>query len=80
MTCNERNLPHWLPEGKHLFLTQRLHGALPLTVLQQLQKDTEPQKGKRFLRFDSSLHRAAQDRTGCGSRTSRQLSRTRFLG
>jgi hypothetical protein len=67
MTYYERNLPHWLPEGKHLFLTWRLHSSLPLTVLQQRQKDTEPQKGKRFLHFDNELDGAA-----CGPQWLRQ--------
>src|SRR5690242_2955448 len=29
MTYYERNLPHWHPEGKAIFLTWRLFGSLP---------------------------------------------------
>ena len=29
MTYYERNLPHWQPEGKAIFLTWRLYGSLP---------------------------------------------------
>jgi REP element-mobilizing transposase RayT len=29
MTYYERNLPHWHPEGKAIFLTWRLYGSLP---------------------------------------------------
>src|SRR5229473_1266529 len=29
MTYYERNLPHWHPPGKDLFLTWRLYGSLP---------------------------------------------------
>ena len=58
MVYYERNLPHWIPDGKLLFLTWRLHGSIPLAILQQLQRDAEPEKGKRFLRFDRELDRA----------------------
>lgn len=59
MSYYERNLPHWQPEGKHLFVTWRLHGSLPLNVLQGLRDENEPERGKAFLRFDSVLDRAA---------------------
>lgn len=59
MAYYERNLPHWLPEGKHLFVTWRLHGSLPLAVLEKLQKDKELENGRRFIRFDGELDRAA---------------------
>ncbi len=39
MSYYERNLPHWLPEGKHLFLSARLHGFLPVAFLQKLRQD-----------------------------------------
>jgi putative transposase len=58
MAYYERNLPHWVPQGKHLFVTWRLHGSLPLSVLQKLRTDIETDKGKRFLRFDGELDRA----------------------
>jgi len=59
MVYYERNLPHWLPESWHLFVTWRLYGSLPLIVVQRLRTDTEDKKGKRFLRFDRELDRAA---------------------
>lgn len=59
MAYYERNLPHWLPEGKHLFVTWRLHGSLPQAVLEKLRKDMEQEEGKRFVRFDGELDRAA---------------------
>jgi putative transposase len=55
----DRNLPHWLPEGRQVFLTWRLHGPLPLSVLQKLRKDKELKEGKRFVLFDGELDRAA---------------------
>jgi putative transposase len=59
MAYYERNLPHWLPQGKRVFLTWRLHGSLPLAVLKNLRRDNELKQGKRFVRFDSELDRAA---------------------
>ena len=43
-----RNLPHWHPAGKSIFLTWRLHGSLPQTVLNQL-RITRQQLAKRRL-------------------------------
>ena len=48
----KRNLPHWHPVGKSLFLTWRLHGSLPQTVINQIriarqrlrqQRDRDPE-------------------------------------
>jgi REP element-mobilizing transposase RayT len=36
MTYYSRNLPHWHPEGKAIFLTFRLHGSIPAVVLRKL--------------------------------------------
>lgn len=33
MTFYRRNLPHWHPEGKVIFLTWRLHGSLPAGIV-----------------------------------------------
>jgi putative transposase len=55
MVYYERNLPHWIPEGKHVFITWRLHGSLPQSVLARLRQQKEPEKGKRFLHFDREL-------------------------
>jgi putative transposase len=51
----ERNLPHWHPEGKPLFLTWRLHGSLPVTALRALRESPESVSGKKFVRFDREL-------------------------
>lgn len=58
MPYHERNLPHWLPVGTRLFVTWRLHGSLPVRVLERLRKDREPESGKKFVRFDRELDRA----------------------
>jgi putative transposase len=37
----ERNLPHLQPPGGTFFLTYRLHGSIPMSVLQQIKADSE---------------------------------------
>jgi len=32
-----RNLPHWHPAGRAIFLTWRLHGSLPQTVVNEMR-------------------------------------------
>jgi len=59
MAYYERNLPHLLPQGKQLFLTWRLHASLPLAVLEKLRNDKELENGRKFIRFDGELDRAA---------------------
>lgn len=34
---HKRNLPHWHPVGKSFFLTWRLHGSLPQTVINRMR-------------------------------------------
>jgi len=36
-TFYHRNLPHWHPPGRSIFLTWRLHGSLPQTVINQFR-------------------------------------------
>jgi REP-associated tyrosine transposase len=50
----ERNLPHWHPEGRPIFLTWRLHGSLPnhRTFRPPAPKGSP---GKRFLEMDRKL-------------------------
>jgi REP element-mobilizing transposase RayT len=58
MTYYERNLPHWHPDGRPIFLTWRLHGSLPSGWL-RAQKSTHPSRGKAFLTIDERLDTAA---------------------
>ena len=58
MTYYARNLPHWQPDGRTIFLTWRLHGSLPRGFVHQLQK-LEKDSGKQFLTADLSLDAAA---------------------
>ena len=55
MVYYQRNLPHWLPEGKSFFVTWRLHGSLPMIFLKKLHEDSESEHGKKFLCFDSKF-------------------------
>jgi REP element-mobilizing transposase RayT len=59
MPYYERNLPHWTPQGSHIFLTWRLYGSLPLHTLNSLRADTHSNRGKKFARFDRLLDAAA---------------------
>jgi putative transposase len=53
----ERNLPHWHPTGKALFVTWQLHGSLPAHVRDDLQKK-QMSPGKRFSHVDQELGNA----------------------
>src|SRR5260370_736441 len=55
MTYYERNLPHWQPPGKDLFVTWRLSGSLPVTVAEAVRSMGELPDGKRFAEFDRHL-------------------------
>lgn len=70
MTFYRRNLPHWLPEGKSIFITWRLHGSLPASLLRTTRTarngratkpaNASPQEspGKKFLQLDAALDSA----------------------
>ena len=59
MTYYERNLPHWHPSAKNLFITWRLSGSLPRAMIEALRKNDSLPPGKRFLEFDLQLDRGA---------------------
>jgi REP element-mobilizing transposase RayT len=61
MSYYERNLPHWLPEGKRVFVTWRLYGSLPVSVVKALRKNEKISHGKKFLLFGRAL-----DKVGFG--------------
>jgi REP element-mobilizing transposase RayT len=68
MTFYRRNLPHWHPEGKSIFITWRLYGSLPASVLKKNRtsrnacatntSEPEDSAGKQFLRLDAALDSA----------------------
>ncbi len=37
----QRNLPHWQPVAASFFVTTRLHGSIPMTILKQLREQKE---------------------------------------
>jgi putative transposase len=55
----ERTLPHWQVEGKDLFLTWRLHGSLPATMMRALAQSKTLQPGRRFREFDLELDKGS---------------------
>jgi putative transposase len=58
MTYYQRNLPHWHPEGRAIFLTWRLFGSLPQVFLQELEK-LKRDPAKQFLVADQMLDASA---------------------
>jgi putative DNA methylase len=44
----KRNLPHWHPEAKCIFLTWRLYGSLPTGFLRELRLNTDMEAGEEF--------------------------------
>jgi len=59
MLYYERNLPHWQPETRDLFLTWRLYGSLPQPVLNALRTRNFPSPGRKFIAFEDNLDLAA---------------------
>jgi len=57
MAYYERNLPHWQPEGKTIFLTFRLFGSLPVAVVRKL-RTLHDEPGKQFAEADTFLDAA----------------------
>jgi putative transposase len=68
MTFYRRNLPHWHPEGKSIFVTWRLYGSLPASVLKKRNtgrnacatniSESEDTPGREFVRLDAALDSA----------------------
>jgi putative transposase len=57
MTYYERNLPHWQPDGKVIFVTFRLYGSLPAAVVGHLRK-FHGVPGTQFFEADNRLDAA----------------------
>jgi REP element-mobilizing transposase RayT len=62
MTYYVRNLPHWLPAGRAIFITWRLAGTLPRSLLAKLKNSNEP-ANRKFASVDMVL-----DAASCGAR------------
>jgi REP-associated tyrosine transposase len=52
MTYYARNLPHWQPAGKDIFITWRLYGSLPAHFRTPRREDSA---GERFRTYDRVL-------------------------
>lgn len=55
MPYYERNLPHWLPTGKDIFVTWRLIDSLPTAVIGKIKNKKFTTEGRRFQEFDALL-------------------------
>jgi REP element-mobilizing transposase RayT len=60
MADYRRNLPHWLPEGRTIFLTWRLFGSLPTSSLKVRAKAANLPAGERFRAVDRALDRMVE--------------------
>src|ERR1700737_1228014 len=58
MTYYERNLPHWHPPGKDIFITWRLHGSLPASI-KIPGANSAGSAGKTFRALDRVLDRGS---------------------
>lgn len=58
MAYYERNLPHWHPEGKDIFLTWRLFGSLPASSMYSLRPLPKNTAGEQFRAVDAELDKA----------------------
>ena len=54
MTYYERNLPHWHPDGRAIFVTWRLYGSLPAFFVAQLKRFGDL-SGRQFARAEQFL-------------------------
>jgi putative transposase len=54
----ERNLPHWHPAGRQIFLTWRLQGSLPKQIVERLRFGNH-KAGQQFLRAERFLDRGS---------------------
>ena len=55
VTYYQRNLPHWHPSAKDLFVTWRLYGSLPHNLIAALKARKWFSHGRHFREFDASL-------------------------
>ena len=60
MAFYRRNLPHWHPDGKCIFLTWRLYGSLPVGFLLGLRLRAELEPAEEFRLAEKLLDRPAQ--------------------
>jgi putative transposase len=58
MTYYSRDLPHWHPPGKDIFLTWRLYGSLPLTFMRRQQSNVKSTARERFRATEAELDKA----------------------
>lgn len=57
MSYYRRNLPHWHPEGKCIFLTWRLYGSLPVGFIRGLRMRLGMQSAEEFRLAEQLLDR-----------------------
>jgi putative transposase len=58
MTYYARDLPHWQPPGKDIFVSWRLYGSLPVTFIRSLQSSADNSARQRFRATEAQLDKA----------------------
>jgi putative transposase len=61
MTFYRRNLPHWHPEGKTIFITWRLYGSLPASVVRKAAQAGMPVPQRKHRTGPSKLRATKND-------------------
>src|SRR5260370_29510107 len=65
-----RNLPHWHPDGKSIFITWRLYGSLPASVLRRKSTGRNACATNTSESEDSLMRRKSTGRNACATNTS----------
>ncbi|MGB9243989.1 MAG: hypothetical protein WCC03_11600, partial [Candidatus Acidiferrales bacterium] len=60
MAFYKRNLPHWHPESKCIFLTWRLYGSLPVGFVRGMRLGEKLKPAEEFRLAEQLLDRPAQ--------------------
>jgi REP element-mobilizing transposase RayT len=58
VTFYRRNLPHWFPDGRAIFLTWRLYASLPTALFERLRANEKISDSERFEAAEKILDRA----------------------
>src|SRR5260370_14251798 len=67
MSFYRRNLPHWHPDGKSIFITWRLYGSLPASVLRRKSTGRNACATNTSESEDSLMRRKSTGKNACAT-------------
>src|SRR6266851_4602302 len=70
MTFYRRNLPHWHPEGKSIFITWRLYGSLPASLMRRKSTGRNACATNTAESEDSLMRGKSTGKNACATNTS----------